>query len=192
MMMDERALFESKTAPADEDDLVLLRAIAAGDEPALRLLYDRHKYWLASRLRQRMSIDAVEDVMQESFFAVWRGAGRYQSSGDVAAWIWGIARRQSALWARTHARHHLAAAILSDHLAASDDPARSAITRVDVHHAFATLGPAARDVARQAFVEDKSIADIARDLDIPDGTVKSRMFHLRKKLAAALGKEHAQ
>ena len=190
-MKDERALSESQNSGDELDDRTLLQAIANGSESALRDLYERHTHWLASRLRSRMSADAVEDVLQETFLAVWKGAARYQSSGDVAAWIWGIARRQAALWYRRHGNEQRAAEFLSDHFTATDDPARSAITRTDVQRAFATLGPAAHDVALQAFVEERTIGEIGRSLNIPEGTVKSRIFHLRKKLSAALGKEHA-
>jgi RNA polymerase sigma-70 factor (ECF subfamily) len=198
-MADERLPTGMKSAGepqvTEPDDAVLLAAIAQGDEPALRALYDRHKIWLARRLRARMPADAVEDVLQETFFAVWRGASRYQSSGDVAAWIWGIARRQAALWARNHGRHHLALEFLTAETpVASENTARTAITRVDVQQALAALGPAGspmRDVAQQAFIEGRAIAEIARSLDVPEGTVKSRIFNLRKKLIAALGKEHA-
>ena len=179
----------------EPDDGSLLAAIVAGDESALRALYDRHKIWLARRLRARMPADAVEDVLQETFFAIWRGAGRYRSSGDVAAWIWGIARRQAALWARNHGRNHLALEFLEVETPVStENPARSAIVRVDIQQAFASLGPVdspMRDVAQQAFVEDRAIAEIARSLDLPEGTVKSRIFTIRRKLIAVLGKEHA-
>jgi RNA polymerase sigma-70 factor (ECF subfamily) len=185
MMDDAHLLHESKT------DDALLREVAAGDETALRTLYDRHVRWLALRLRRRLSVEATEDVLQETFFAVWNAAGRYTGRGDVAAWIWGIARRQAALWARTHGRDDLAPVFIEEVSAAIDDPARAAITRADVQHAFAGLGGEGRHMARRAFVEDRPIAEIARELDIPQGTVKSRLFHLRRKLAATLGKEHA-
>jgi RNA polymerase sigma-70 factor (ECF subfamily) len=197
-MANERAPTGMNTAndpqALDPDDAALLTAIAMGDEAALRFLYERHTIWLARRLRARMPLDAVEDVLQEKFFAVWRGADRYQSSGDVAAWMWGIARRQAALWARNHGRNHLALEFLTADSPAAENTARSAITRVDLQQAFAALGPAGspmRDVAQQAFIEDRAIAEIARSLDLPEGTVKSRIFNLRRKLVGMLGKEHA-
>jgi RNA polymerase sigma-70 factor (ECF subfamily) len=137
-----------------------------------------------------MSVEAVEDVLQETFLAVWKGASRYQSSGDVAAWMWGIARRQAALWFRRHGNEQRAAEFLDEQITSHDDPARSAVTHVDVQRAFATLGPGARSVAHQAFIEERTISEIGRSLDIPEGTVKSRIFTIRKKLSAVLGKEH--
>src|SRR5437588_11839657 len=82
------------------DDDSLMAAVARGDHVALRELFVRHAPWLAARLRRLLPADAVEDVLQETFIAVWRGARSYQPAGTLGAWLWGIARRQGALWAR--------------------------------------------------------------------------------------------
>ncbi|CAN5878411.1 hypothetical protein BH23ACT11_BH23ACT11_19030 [soil metagenome] len=82
----------------------MIRAVAAGSDKALRELFDRHAPWISARLRRSLSASAAEDVLQETFIAVWRGAGGYKSEGEVGAWIWGIARNQTAMWARKHGR----------------------------------------------------------------------------------------
>ena len=81
----------------DDDELV--SAIAGGDDGALRELFSRHAPWMAARLRAVLPAADVEDVLQETFVAVWRGAAGYRSEG-AGAWLWGIARRQAALWLR--------------------------------------------------------------------------------------------
>lgn len=83
-------------------DLDLLRAVASKDDRALRALYERHAPWLAVRLRRNLPVSAVEDVLQETFLAVWRGASRFDGVGEPAAWLWGIGRRQASLWLRRH------------------------------------------------------------------------------------------
>ena len=55
----------------------LLAAVAQGDPGALRELFDRHSPWLAARLRSSLPVEAVEEVLQETFLAGWRGAGRF-------------------------------------------------------------------------------------------------------------------
>jgi RNA polymerase sigma-70 factor, ECF subfamily len=172
------------------DDDALLTAITAGDDQALRTLFERHAPWVAGRLRRAMPAVAVEDVVQETFLAVWRNASSYQGTGEAGAWVWGIARRQSALWARRNGRSdqmlHL------DELfdqPAGDDPAVAAAQRGDLERALATLGPA--DDPRQAlvrlvFIEDRPLAEVARRLGVPMGTVKSRVFAVRRQLQAAL------
>src|SRR5689334_20538840 len=81
----------------NDDELV--GAVAGGDDRALRELFSRHAPWIATRLRAVLPASEVEDVLQETFLAVWRGAAGYRLGG-VGGWLWGIARRQAALWLR--------------------------------------------------------------------------------------------
>jgi RNA polymerase sigma-70 factor (ECF subfamily) len=165
------------------DDDALIAALAGGDHAPLRTLFDRHAPWLAARLRRSLPPDAVEDVLQETFIAVWRGAGGYRGGGAVGAWIWGIARRQAALWARTAGRPE---PILDS--AVADDPAEVAIRAADLERALAAVGPdaGARELIRLAYVEDRPLAEVAARLGVPPGTVKSRLFTLRQRLRTAL------
>lgn len=162
----------------------LVEAIAAGDGEALRELFDRHAPWVAARLRWAMPAHAVEDALQETFIAVWKGAKGFKGRGAAGAWIWGIARRQAALWARKNGRPeiHLEPGQMGDH-------APAAATGVDIDRALAGLGPeggAQRELARMIFVEDRSVADVASTLGVPQGTVKSRVYKIRRLLRAAL------
>lgn len=189
-------VFETFEAPSDreswsDDDLML--AIAGGDERALRVLYERHARWIAVRLRRSLPVSAVEDVLQETFLAAWRGAARFQRTGEVGAWLWGISRRQAALWGRSHGRPDLEldeGSVLAQPAGASDDPAQVAIRRVQLQQAFAASGPEgspSRQLARKLFLEDRSLGEIAADLRIPVGTVKSRVHKLRRVMRAAAG-----
>jgi len=82
----------------DDDQLIL--ALAAGDDTALRELFMRHAPWLAARLRAALPPPDVEDVLQETFLAMWQGAGGYRPRGTPRAWMWVIARNQAALLLR--------------------------------------------------------------------------------------------
>lgn len=181
---------------AGQADDALLSFIATGDELALREMYERHARWVATRLRRTLPAYAVEDVLQETFLAVWRGAARYGGTGEVGGWMWGIARRQAALWARSNGRPELALDEIAEPRGhQSDDPARIAIARAELGQAFSALGPAgcpAGELARQVFIEDRPLADIAHELGVPTGTVKSRVHILRRRMWASLGKETGQ
>lgn len=170
------------------DDEQLIRSVAAGDAAALRELFDRHAPWLAARLKRRMPANAVEDVVQETFVAVWRSAQSYGPQGVPAAWLWGVARRQSAAWARKNGRRP--EEVLDPATAeAGEEPEISAATRADFDRALGTLGDEyseQRRLARLVFIEDRSIAEVAETFDIPEGTVKSRLYRLRKVLREAL------
>src|SRR3954465_8002985 len=63
------------------DDAELIARLAGGDDGALRELFSRHAPWLAARLRAVLPAADVEDVLQETFLAVWRGAPGYRPGG---------------------------------------------------------------------------------------------------------------
>ena len=63
----------------DNDELIA--AVAGGDDAALRELFSRHAPWLAARLRAVLPAADVEDVLQETFLGVWRGAVGYRLEG---------------------------------------------------------------------------------------------------------------
>ncbi len=79
----------------EPSDAELLLAVADGHRRSLEVLYRRHAPWLLARLSRRCSDPGlVDEVLQDAFLAVWRGAARYDGRGEVGAWIWGIAVRR--------------------------------------------------------------------------------------------------
>jgi Sigma-70 region 2 len=64
----------------DDDELIAAIASGDGDDTALRELFSRHAPWLAARLRKALPPDDVEDVLQETFIAVWQNAKTYQQA----------------------------------------------------------------------------------------------------------------
>ncbi|MBV9853206.1 MAG: sigma-70 family RNA polymerase sigma factor [Streptosporangiaceae bacterium] len=173
------------------DDDELITRLAAGDDGALRELFSRHAPWLAARLRTVLPAADVEDVLQETFLAVWRGAGSYRPMGAAGGWLWSIGRRQAAqlLRRRGPAAMALPDAGLPDGSHASD-PAEAALIRADLEQAVAALGPPGgpdREVWRLMYVEDRPVAEVAELMGVPQGTVKSRAHRARRLLRAALG-----
>jgi RNA polymerase sigma-70 factor (ECF subfamily) len=178
----------------DDDELIM--AVAGGDDTALRTLFARHAPWLAVRLRTALPPADVEDVLQETFVAVWRGAGGYRP-GNAGGWLWGIARRQAARWLRGRGPAALLLSALDDDETASGgpgrtmvaDPAELAVVRVDLADAVTALGPSGspeREVWRLLCVEDRPVAEVAELLGVAEGTVKSRASRMRRLLRAAL------
>jgi RNA polymerase sigma-70 factor, ECF subfamily len=172
------------------DDDALIAAVAAGDDVALRELFARHAPMLAMRLRAVLPAADVEDVLQETFIAVWRGARGFRLEGTVGGWVWGIARRQAALWLRRRgpAELLLPAVLATDGLD-SGDPAEAALSAAEVADAVAALGPAGspeREVWRLLHVEDRPVAEVAELMGVPEGTVKSRAHRARRLMRAAL------
>jgi RNA polymerase sigma-70 factor (ECF subfamily) len=184
-----RSLVESNKGVVDDDRLI--QRVAGGDEAALRELLFRHGPWLGARLRALMPAADVEDVLQETFLAVWRGAGGYRPQGAAGGWLWGIARRQAALLLRR--RGPSTAALIESETAAGEglcDPAEIAQWQADVEAAVSSLGSAEgqkRELFRLLYEEDRPIAEVARLLGVPVGTVKSRAHRVRRLLRAGLG-----
>jgi RNA polymerase sigma-70 factor, ECF subfamily len=191
------ARLHGEASPSTLDDEELIASVAHGDDRALRELFSRHAPWLAARLRAVLPAAEVEDVLQETFVAVWRGAGGYRPGGSVGAWTWGIARRQAALWLRRRGPGELALLepdqVLPAVAAASgigpDDPAEAVVTRAELAEAVDALGPEGgpqRELWRLMYVEDRTVAEVAELTGVPEGTVKSRAHRVRQLMRAAL------
>jgi len=169
------------------DDDELITSLAGGDDTALRELFARHAPWLAARLRKALSSHDVEDVLQETFLAVWKSAKAYRPQGTPEAWLWVIARNQAALLLR---RRGPAAQAQLDEGPLAADPAESAAVRADLAAAAAAaLGPPGcpeRELWRLLYEEDRPVAEVAELMGVPEGTVKSRAHRARRLLRAAL------
>ncbi|SEN81134.1 RNA polymerase sigma factor [Actinacidiphila rubida] len=189
------------------DDDELIARLAGGDENALRELFGRHAPWLAARLRAALPARDVEDVLQETFLAVWRSAPDYRPQGSPGGWLWVIARRQAAGWLRRHGHDAspvdtaglddtaLDGALAAAGRAAARDPVEAVMARTDLAAALAVLGPQGspeREVWRLLYVEDRPVAQVARALGVPQGTVKSRAHRVRRLMRTALAGRAAQ
>jgi len=174
-----------------EDDELICR-VAAGDDTALRELFFRHAPWLSARLRSTLPVADVEDVLQETFLAVWRGARSYEPRGIGAGWLWGIARRQAALWLRQSGRAgDLLTRLASAEPAEVEDLSDAVVWQVDLAAAVEALGPPGgpdREVWRLLYEEDRSVSSVAALMGVPEGTIKSRAHRVRRLLQAALGR----
>jgi RNA polymerase sigma-70 factor (ECF subfamily) len=170
------------------DDDELIAALAAGDDAALRELFLRHAPWLGARLRAALPPPDVEDVLQETFLAVWKGASGYRPRGTPQAWMWVIARNQAALLLRRRGPVTVpleeTPRVGLDPAEAALDPAEAAMVRADI--AAALSGPEG-EVLRLMYAEDRPVAEVAALLGVPAGTVKSRAHRARRMLRSTLG-----
>jgi len=172
------------------NDDELIARLADRDDAALRPLFDRHAPWLAARLRVALPPSDVEDVLQETFLAVWKNAGTYQPRGQAGGWLWVIARNQAALLLRRRGQPPERLPDGAGEAAGGDDPAEAVLARAELAAAVAALGPPGgpeREVWRLMYVEDRPVAEVAELMGVPEGTVKSRAHRTRRLLRAALG-----
>lgn len=173
----------------------LLRAVAAdGDRRAFEELYRRYAPWLTARMRSRCA-DAgiVDDVVQETFLAVWRGTARYReetSGADAAGWLWRIASRRlvdalRGAGARGRLRQSLARLRHRDE-ASAEERVLAGVEHGDLAGALVRLSPELRAVLQATVVDGLTTREAAVLLGIPPGTVKTRAMRARRQLREAL------
>jgi RNA polymerase sigma-70 factor (ECF subfamily) len=164
-------------------DARLIEQVAGGDETAFRTLYERYSErtlrYAYTLLRNR---HLAEDVVQDTMVAVWKGADRFSGRSKVSTWIFGIARNKALDLLRREKR----GARVPELKLVSPDPAPGIERDENVRTALETLSTDHREVVFLTFYEGLSYGEIAQLLDIPEGTVKSRMFHAKKRLAEVL------
>jgi RNA polymerase sigma-70 factor, ECF subfamily len=164
------------STPPDADDVELVRAVAAGEERALGLLFDRHAPWLLVRLRRRCADpDVVADVLQDTFVAVWTSARRFRGDGDVGAWLWGIGVRRLVSRLRTTRSPATQLWAGEEPLASAEDQALLGVEHGDVGAALRHLSPELRAVVQTTVLDGLTTREAARLLGLPASTVKARL-----------------
>jgi RNA polymerase sigma-70 factor (ECF subfamily) len=171
------------------DEAALVRAARNGDGEAFMRLVQRHQAGVRAfahgLLGDRM---LAEDIAQEAFLRAWRGLGGFRGGAAFATWVSAIARRVALDQLRRPAVRTVPVekvAALADRRAA--DP----VLRVDLERALGVLEPAQREAFLLVVVLGLSYQEVGGMVGCPAGTVASRVFRARVRLAAALrmGKE---
>ncbi|MFF8587191.1 RNA polymerase sigma factor [Streptomyces althioticus] len=173
----------------------LLRAVTAdGDRRAFEELYRRYAPWLTARMRTRCADAAlVDDVVQETFLAVWRGTARWRedaAGSDAAGWLWRIASRRlvdalRGAGARGRLRQALARLRHRDE-ASAEERVLAGVEHGDLAGALVRLSPELRAVLQATVVDGLTTREAAVLLGIPPGTVKTRAMRARRQLREAL------
>lgn len=164
-------------------DAQLLSRIADQDRGAFRLLFERHSdriYRFALTLTRNPHL--AEEVLQETMMTVWKAAGRFKGRSKVTTWLLGIAKNQARNLFRKEERGRRLPEMPDRHGDASGKIEMS----VHVERALDTLPEGQREVLHFVFYENLSVRETAELLGLPEGTVKSRMYHARKNLAKEL------
>src|SRR5579862_8172160 len=189
-MNDPRGDFGAATfAVAREDagdDAALLRRIGQGDEDAMAAFYREHgRVVLGQVLLVTGERVVAEEILQDTMLAVWRGAGSFRGESSVRSWVISIARRQTRDRLRSRRLRVVDDAFLADQPGSDPGPEVMALDRAElaeVMGAIRKLASAHREVLGLAFGAGLSLAEVAGVLEIPVGTVKSRLSTARAAL----------
>ena len=170
----------------DEHDL--LQKIINRDTLAFEAFY-KHYYPKLFRfvLRTTRRADNVEELIQETLLLVWEQPERYNHDSKISTWVFGIAYMKSLKSMSKTARHdeHLDIDELSETL---KDPVGNLAQNMEnqnwLNSALENLSVDQRALIELTFYHGLTYQEIAKILDCPENTVKTRMFHARKKLQA--------
>lgn len=163
-------------------DEELIAAVAAGDDEALAVLYRRWERPLHAFLDRYTGGRDVDDLVQETWLRVVRAATRFDRSRRASTWIFSIALNL----ARDHHRRAPAEPIDPERVAelAAPDPLAPVRAGLDVARLLAALPESQRAVVVLRHFHDLGEDEVAAILDVPRGTVKSRLHHAMAKLVA--------
>jgi RNA polymerase sigma factor (sigma-70 family) len=186
----------NKDARANVDWAELIGRVAAhGDRDAFKALFEHFAPRIKGFLLKRgCGPDEAEEIAQNTLVAVWRKADQFDAgSSGAAAWIFTIARnlridsaRRAARETRTVQRAELEYAIDP---VGSGEPAGSALDAAPLAAAIKMLPSDQSDVIRMSFIEERPHSEIAVNLGIPLGTVKSRIRLAMKRLKELLDED---
>lgn len=177
------------------DDALLLARIATGDEDALRELHRLYRSPLRRYLWHRLGGDPrmVEETLQDVFLAVWRGAPGYRGDAKAATWIFQIARYLAIRVRRNESRHAGAVPLDPPDTEDASQPDWLSIScedevldRLALAESLERLSAKHREVLELVFHYGFSLDEVARILDVPTGTVKSRVSYARRALLQVL------
>lgn len=181
-------------APMDQREVLrLLALVAQGDETAFKTLYrafSRRLYTYA--LRQLGDAAQAEEIVADTLYEVWRAPQRFRGEAQFSTWLIGIARHkvQMAWRARRPDQTHEDIDAFAELIAGDDHSGFDALADAQRHQGvqrcIGRLTPEHRECIHFVFYEGMSCADVARLADCPEGTVKTRLFHARKKLEHCL------
>ena len=192
-MHESRPGANARESARGEREADLLARIADGDRGAFAELYRRY-YPRLFRFLMRMTgrPEVAEEVLDDVMVVVWRRAPRFERRARVSTWIFGIAYRQGLRALRRRHRGPGAAARVdldSERLPSGESPERDLARRARadrVARALAALPPKQRAVVELSYYNELSYPEIARIVGCPVGTVKTRMFHARRRLRKQL------
>ncbi len=164
-------------------ELLVLRA-QGGDEQAFAELFS---LWRADIVRFATSrtgdLMAGEETAQSAWIAIARGLRRLDDPACFARWAFRIVARRAADHVRRRQRERRAAAALEDYATRTQETDATADQeRTRLVEAIAQMDAATRELLRWFYQQGLSVGEIAGRLDVPAGTVKSRLFHAREKL----------
>lgn len=184
----------SNNSHAEKDDSQLVQHCLRGDTQSFRMLYQRHQQRVRAILYQLCDESALDDLVQEVFLRAWKGLPKFRQAAKFSTWLYRIAWNVASDQRQAAARGHLQIQRLTNHAPTQQDsPDVMHLHYQDlVQRGLNHLSFDHRTVLVLHDLEEVPQKEIAEILEIPVGTVKSRLFHARAALRQFFEKEGVQ
>jgi RNA polymerase sigma-70 factor, ECF subfamily len=166
---------------------VITRARADDPDRLIGALIRQHRSVLLAHAVRLTGGDHAwaEDVLQETFIRAWRSLDRMTAEhGSVRAWLMRVTHNVVMDGHRARQARPAEVGEIETDLQVVDDASDKVLSAMLVDDALAMLADGHREVLEQTYLQDKTVADAARDLHLPVGTVKSRVFYALRYLRA--------
>jgi RNA polymerase sigma-70 factor, ECF subfamily len=189
VMSENPGLAATASEPLDRDQ-AWIAAIGDGDRRAFDEFYREYGPRIF-RFSYRLIRDQTkaEEVTNDVMMEVWKHAARFEGRSAVSTWVFGIARHRTLNAVRGKTLH-LTAIDAADDVADESTTAEMALDEATMgktlRAALDKLSPDHREVIELSFFYDRSYKEIAEIANCPENTVKTRMFHAKKKLEPIL------
>lgn len=179
------------TGHAALPEAILIAAIAKGDQTAVKRLYAATHVRLYRYLVRQLRNEAVaEEVMNETYLAVWQNAARYEARSAPMTWMLSIAHNKAISTLRKRRETTGIDEEEAGQIVDGDDTPDVITQKLDKAQAIRVcvnkLSPDHKSVMDLVYYQERSVAEVAEILAIPEATVKTRMFYARKKLSELL------
>jgi RNA polymerase sigma-70 factor (ECF subfamily) len=168
-------------------DGYLAASAQLGDRKVLGLLAERWNRKLLAHARRLLGdAEAARDAVQESWTEILRSISQLQDARAFALWAYRIVSRRCArLIDRTRRRRQLEQEVAAQPMEMTE-PAPEQVDIAKLREAIRALPPLQRAAVALFYLEELSVAETAVALDVPAGTVKTRLMHARRTLRAVL------
>ena len=173
----------------DNSDEALVAKIASGNRLAMQVLFARHHARIYRFVLRLLGSEALaEDVTSEVFLDVWRQAHRFEARSAVTTWLLAIARYKALAELRRRPEPPWDEESMDASDPADDPEATFAVKHRGeiLRNCLTRLSPRHREIIDLVYYHEKSVQEAADILGVPGNTVKTRMFHARKKLSELL------
>jgi len=185
----DRQAVNSSRRSAEDADVALIGRVAAGDlhafETLFRIYHPRLDRFLSLMTARRT---LVEEVLNDTMFVVWRRSRTYNGQSKVSTWIFAIAYRTALKALRD--QDEPVETDPADELSSEDPGPEQQLMaeqiRAQVFRGLEALSAEQRSVLVLTYFHDLPYQEIARIVDCPIDTVKTRVFHGRRRLRALL------